>query len=98
MKCSVPGCDNEAVTKFDTCKNCYSSILKWRSRSRQDQTARLEKLHLYESRLDVLLPASQSSKKFNRVKEPWSFLPGDLFSKKFKRKKNAKTEASGKDG
>lgn len=57
--CCISGCENDVqVPSTGTCKNCYSSILRWSKRSRDDVMRRASTIGLYSNRMQLLIPTN----------------------------------------
>ena len=82
-KCITPGCTNDVTCpSFNLCGCCYNSMLRWSKRSKVDQQVRIDKLRLWESRFDAILPSSQTKPKFKRLEKPLDVIPGQLMKKR----------------
>ena len=83
MKCKNPACNREVThPKLGLCGPCYSGMLYWSKKSRQEQIAKVQQLQILESRMDAMMPANVAVKKFKRVMQPWDLLPGQVNPKK----------------
>ena len=57
--CCISGCLNVVqVPSTGTCKNCYSSILRWSKRSPDDVRRRASTIGLYSNRMQLLIPSN----------------------------------------
>jgi len=87
--CCIAGCDNEVqVPSTDTCRNCYSSILRWSKRSPADVRRRASVIELYSNRMQLLIPHNVDILRPKKVK--LKAMPGQFRVNKQLEKKKRK--------
>ena len=90
-ECCMEGCENDVeVPSTGTCKNCYSSVLRWNKRSREDIERRVHQIGLYGNRMNVVAPKHKTTMTPKKVK--LKGMPGQI---KYKLK-NKSTTTNGK--
>lgn len=88
--CCIAGCDNEVhVPSTGTCRNCYSSILRWSKRSPADVRRRASTIGLYSNRMQLLIPHNVDILRPKKIK--LKAMPGQFrVNKKIEKEKNKK--------
>lgn len=91
--CHTPECDNYVGdgSEIGLCKPCYASIRYWHKKSTKQLIQRAHKLHLYGSRMAVIMPSNVELTQPIRTKvTQLSIMPGEYRKpKKGKPKRNA---------
>jgi len=79
--CATIGCafvvGERSITGL--CKRCYSSIYSWTKRDKQSVISRVKTLHLYESRMNLLLtPTNVKIVRPKQIYSKYVVLPGSV--------------------
>ena len=86
-KCVVCGNAEIAVPSCDTCKNCYSAVLRWSKRNSKDVSKRANQLGLYAKRMMIITNKSDE-KALTPNKITLKAMPGRIKLKEFSRIKS----------
>jgi len=96
-KCCISGCDNLVqVPSTETCVNCYSSILRWSKRDAKDILHRAQRIGLFSTRLQILMPGNIEALRPKKIK--LKRMPGQIKIKKTEDVKDVKVVRKTKTG
>ncbi len=81
--CNTPGCDNDVqCVNFGLCRNCYGALLRWSKRPQKDVVNRMNKLLLFQARVESVLPTNVVSKRYKRSDLKLDIMPGQYIKRK----------------
>jgi hypothetical protein len=89
--CHTPDCDGEVGdnSTIGLCKSCYSYVYYWHRRSPKQLIHRAQRIQLYSSRMEMMMPGNVSLTQPRKTKvKPLTVMPGEF--KKTKKRKTKK--------